>query len=281
MKNPQEITEALYKKSLSFIEKPIKELTIGGILAGIFVSLASITSATVCSDMKNYFGVGFTKLISGIVFTLGLILIVLSGSDLFTGSNLNITSILKNRKNFRIVIRNWALIYITNFIGSIIMVFLIYNSGILNDQSISKYVINVTESKLNLSVSEALIRGILCNFLVCLAVRLGEASEDIPGKIMGFVYAIGAFVINGFEHSVANMFYIPLGILAGAKNGIYLSWQSFFTSNLIPVTIGNIIGGGLFVGVVYYIMHCKYFKEDTKQGTLKIIKGDKYENIKN
>lgn len=261
MKTPQGITENLYNKSLSFMKKPIKEIIIGGILAGVFVSLAAITSVTVCCDMNNYLGFGFTKLIFGIVFTLGLIMIVLSGSELFTGSNLYIVPVLKDRKNLSKIIKRWMWIYAANFIGSIIMIFLIINTGILNNKLISDYFIKIAQSKLELTFTQAFVRGILCNFLVCLAVRVGESSENVSGKILGYIYVIGAFVINSFEHSIANMFFIPIGILLGHSNEIGLLWQNFIFKNLVPVTVGNIVGGALFVGIVYYIIHRRYFKK--------------------
>ncbi|MEA4827954.1 MAG: formate/nitrite transporter family protein [Clostridium sp.] len=279
MKSPEKITENLFNKSIAFVDKPLKELLIGGILAGIFVSIAAITSVTVCSDMSSYFGVGFTKLIFGVVFTLGLTLIVLSGSELFTGSNLYIVSVYKDKEYLKRVLRNWVLIYLSNFLGAIILIFFIFKTGVLDDELIQKYIINITEAKLNLTMVEVFFRGILCNFLVCLAVRVGEASEEVSGKIIGYIYVIGAFVINSFEHSIANMFFIPTGILVAAKSGIYIPWKAFFVGNLLPVTIGNIIGGGLFVGVIYHTMHSRYFNKNCISNKLKVIKGDKYENF--
>ncbi|GAA0181660.1 formate/nitrite transporter family protein [Clostridium sediminicola] len=274
MKTPQEITKTLYEKSFSFLEKSNKELIIGGILAGAFVGLAAITSVTVCQDMANYFGVGFTKLIFGIVFSLGLIMIVLSGSDLFTGSNLYIVSTYKNKNNYSKLLKNWGIVYFANMVGCIVLIFIIFRTGIFNDKSISDYMINITKSKLNLTASQAFFRGILCNFLVCLAVRVGASSDEVSGKIMGYIYVIGAFVINSFEHSIANMFFIPSGIILGNQQGINLSWQTFIFKNLIPVTIGNIVGGALFVGVVYYIMHNKYFRENENKESRRDTYGD-------
>ncbi|WP_066498856.1 formate/nitrite transporter family protein [Abyssisolibacter fermentans] len=259
MKTPQEITKNLYSKAVSFLERPCREILIGGILAGVFVSLAAITSVTVCSDMSSYFGIGFTKLVFGIVFSLGLILIVLSGSELFTGSNLYIVPVYNNKKLVKKLVIKWCLIYVANLIGAIIVIFLILNTGILNDEIISSYLVKITDSKLKLTIVQAFVRGILCNFLVCLAVRVGEASDRVSGKIIGYIYVIGAFVINSFEHSIANMFFIPIGIILGAKQGLNYSWYTFIFNNLLPVTLGNIVGGALFVGTVYYIMHCRYF----------------------
>ncbi|WMJ80008.1 formate/nitrite transporter family protein [Clostridium sp. MB40-C1] len=255
IKTPEQITQVIYDKAIKFFCKSFKEIVIGGILAGCFVSLAVLTSVTVCSDMKVYFGEGFTKLIFGIVFTLGLIMIVLSGSELFTGSNLYIVAILREKKYIRKLIKNWTLIYAANFIGSLIMVVMVYFSGVFENKLISDYLINLVQAKVGLSFGQAFIRGVLCNFLVCLAVRVGEASEEISGKIMGFIYVIGAFVINSFEHSVANMFFIPMGMLVAGKVGIHISTYDFIFKNLIPVTLGNIVGGAVFVGVMYYVLH--------------------------
>lgn len=274
MKTPQEITKTLYEKSFRFLEKSKSELIIGGIMAGIFVGLAAITSVTVCQDMASYFGVGFTKLIFGIVFSLGLIIIVLSGSDLFTGSNLYIVSIHKNKTNFSKVFRNWSIIYFANMVGCIILIFIIFQTGIFKDKAISDYMINITRSKLNLTASQAFFRGILCNFLVCLAVRVGESSDEVSGKIIGYIYVIGAFVINSFEHSIANMFFIPVGMILGNQQGVSFSWQAFIFKNLIPVTIGNVLGGALFVGSVYYVMHNKYFEKNKNTETRSDVHGD-------
>lgn len=255
MINPVEITKRLNEKSNQFINKPFMELVIGGILAGAFVGIAALTSMTVCSDMKGYFGEGITKLVSGIVFSLGLILIVLSGSELFTGSNLYITSTFNNKKNIPNLLKNWSIVYISNFVGSIILLYAVIASGAFDYPGIHNYLMSIVQIKLNLTFLQAFMRGILCNFLVCLAVRVGEASENVSGKILGFIYVISSFVINSFEHSIANMFFIPAGIITGGKVGIYISWKTFLLKNLIPVTLGNILGGALFVATAYFYMH--------------------------
>lgn len=255
MLDPKGITDKLNEKAPKFLYKSNRQLVLGGILAGIFVGLAAITTVTVTCDMKNYFGIGFTKLISGIVFSLGLILIVLSGSELFTGSNLNIVVLFKDKKYLSKLLKKWGIVYFSNFIGCMTLIFILIHTGIFNDELISQYFIEITKLKLELSFIQAFSRGVLCNFLVCLAVRAGEASHQVSGKILAYIYVIGAFVINGFEHSIANMFFIPVGIFLGRAEKIYFSLNKFIFGNLIPVTLGNIVGGALFVGVVYYIIH--------------------------
>lgn len=265
MKTPTEITQSLLDKSKDFLNKPVLEIYIGGILAGSFVSFAAVTSTIVSCDMQNYFGIGFTKLIMGIVFSLGLILIVLSGSELFTGSNLYLIGILDDRKNITLLVKRWALVYMANFVGSILILGLVIKSGVITSDILMRSFINTALVKVNLTWDQAFCRGILCNFMVCLAVRVGESSEEVIGKIFGFIYVISAFVINSFEHSIANMFFIPAGIYFAKIQGLKLTWSDFVFKNLIPVTLGNIIGGALFVGITYYIMHKGYLTSTSNQ----------------
>ena len=257
MKTPEKITESLYHKSLYFLERPIRALMLGGILAGLFVGIAAITTITATCDMKDYFGLGFTRIVSGIVFSFGLITIVLSGSELFTGSNLYVVALYKDRRYVGRLLRNWVILYGANFIGSLLLVFIIWGTGIYEQEVIRNALIETAKVKLGLTWMQAFIRGILCNFLVCLAIRVGEAAEQVSGKILGYIFVVGAFVMNSFEHSVANMFFIPTGIFLGKSLGIYLSWQSFILNNLIPVTLGNILGGSLFIGIAYHWLHKK------------------------
>lgn len=261
MKTPEQITKTLCDKAFASLRKTFTEVFLGGILAGTFVGLAATTSITVCADMMEYFGSGFTKLISGVVFSLGLIIIVLSGSELFTGSNLFIVTYYRDRRQLKKLLLYWCYVYISNFIGAVLLVYIIIKSGIFDEDIYVNYIMRITNSKLNMSFTQAFLRGLLCNFLVCLAVRVGEASEDVIGKVAVFIYIISAFVINSFEHSIANMFFIPLGIFYGARRDVFFTWTSFLFKNLLPVTIGNIVGGALFVATVYYIMHKKYLAD--------------------
>jgi formate/nitrite transporter FocA (FNT family) len=132
-------------------------------------------------------------------------------------------------------------------------------------------------SFLNKSTGEIICGGIRAGVFVSLAVRVGEASKDVSGRILGYIYVIGAFVINGFEHSIANMFFIPVGIILGGQQGLHYSWQDFFINNLLPVAFGNIIGGAIFVSTVYYFMHRKYFRSENNKNA----RSDNYEHIKN
>jgi formate/nitrite transporter len=268
IRTPKEITKNLYDKGVSFLNEPNKEILAAAIIAGTFVSMAAVTSITVCAGMSDYFGAGFTKLIFGIVFTLGMIMLSFSGSQLFTGVHMNIAPVYDDNSLVGKLLSKWGIVFIGNFIGSLIMVGLILMTGAFKNETMSTYMVKIVEGKLNLTFMEAFVRGIFCNFLVCLSVRVGEASDQVSGRMMGYIYVIGAFVINSFEHSVANMFFIPMGIILGGAQGVALSWSDFFIRNLLPVTLGNIIGGAFFVSTFYYFLHRKYI--DRKIETNKV-----------
>jgi formate/nitrite transporter len=234
-----------------------------GILAGAYIGFGGLLSTTVTFDMAAYFGTGFTKLLGGAVFSVGLMLVVIAGAELFTGNNLMVTSTLAKEISIRTMLKRWILVYIANFIGSIILALLFYLSGLWNTGggALGLTAVKIAYSKVSLGFWEAIIRGIGCNWLVCLAVWMALAARQTVGKIFAIFFPIMAFVAIGFEHCVANMYFIPTGIFlrtwAGVRapegiNPTLLNWGTFAVKNLIPVTIGNMIGGGLFVGLSYW-----------------------------
>jgi formate/nitrite transporter len=213
--------------------------------------------------MGPHFGVGFTKFVGGAVFSVGLMLVVIAGAELFTGNNLMITSTLTRDITFGIMLERWVLVYVANFIGSIILVFLFYLSGLwkTGDGALGAAAVKIAYGKISLPFVEALVRAIGCNWLVCLAVWMALAARHTIGKIFAIFFPIMAFVAIGFEHSVANMYLIPTGLalnawenipLPAGANAMIFNWGGFLWRNLLPVTIGNIIGGGLFVGMSYW-----------------------------
>lgn len=278
IRTPKEITKNLYYKAIDFLNEPNNEIFAGATIAGTYVSMAGVTSITVCAGMSEFLGVGFTKLIFGIVFTLGMIMLSFSGSQLFTGVHMNIAPVYDDNRLIGKLISKWGIVYLGNFIGSIIMLILISMTGAFENELLSNYMVEIVTGKLGLSFTEAFVRGIFCNFLVCLSVRVGEASDQVSGRIMAYIYVIGAFVINSFEHSVANMFFIPMGILLANGQGISLSWESFFIGNLIPVTLGNIIGGAFFVSTFYYFLHRKSFKDEIEKYKLGVYEYGDFKN---
>ncbi|GAI67168.1 unnamed protein product, partial [marine sediment metagenome] len=199
-------------------------------------------------------GSGLARIIAGSVFSLGLILVVIGGAELFTGNCLMVLGVLSSKVSIKGLLRNWTLVYLANFAGSLFLVALIYYSGLSKGQEISQAIMGIAASKVNMTFLEAFCRGIGCNWLVCLAIWLSMVGEKPISKIVAIFFPIMAFVALGFEHSVANMFFIPLGLVVKDSPIANLTWGGFLLRNLLPVSLGNIIGGGIFVAGTYYLI---------------------------
>jgi formate/nitrite transporter len=234
-----------------------------GILAGAYIGFGGLLSTTVTFDTAAKWGLGFSKILGGAAFSFGLMLVVIAGAELFTGNNLMVSSVMSREITLSTMGKRWAVVFVANFIGSILVTLLFYYSGLWKtaDGALGAAAVKIAYNKVSLSFSEALWRGVGCNWLVCLAVWMALAARQTIGKIFAIFFPIMAFVAIGFEHSVANMYFIPTGILlmngAGINNlpGVDLSvlgWINFLWRNLVPVTIGNILGGGVFVGMSYW-----------------------------
>jgi len=234
-----------------------------GVLAGAYIAFGAMLSSTVTFDLAPRMGVGFTRLVGGAVFSVGLMLVVIAGAELFTGNNLMVSSAMAGSIGIGRMLERWGLVYAANFIGSVMLAFLFVYSGLWKTSSgaLGAYAVAVAAAKVNLPFAEALLRGIGCNWLVCLAVWMALASRQTIGKIFAVFFPITGFVALGFEHSVANMYLIPAGILLKNLAGLpvaegagpaALGWSAFLVNNLLPVTVGNILGGGLFVGMGYW-----------------------------
>jgi formate/nitrite transporter len=213
--------------------------------------------------MAAKWGLGFTKILGGASFSVGLMLVVIAGAELFTGNNLMVSSVMSREITLSTMLKRWGVVFLANFIGSILVMLLFYYSGLwkTGDGALGATAVKIAYNKLSLSFSEALWRGIGCNWLVCLAVWMALASRQTIGKIFAIFFPIMAFVAIGFEHSIANMYFIPTGIILMNKVGManisgvdpnIIGWINFLWRNLLPVTIGNIIGGAVFVGMSYW-----------------------------
>ena len=253
------------KTSLSVIQ-----MIILGILAGAFIGFGSELATMVSYDMSKFLGVGFTKFIFGSVFSVGLILVVIAGAELFTGNSLIFVSVLTGDVKFSKMLNNWIWVYVANFIGSLLLVWIMYATGLwkTGDLGVGAKALAIANGKVNLSWGSAFSRAILCNWLVCLAVWLAVAAKDVVGKIAAIYFPIMAFVASGFEHSVANMYFVPMGLLlkgnvdvvaaAGLTDKLAnLTWGGFIANNLIPVTLGNIVGGAFFVSTLYWVVYLR------------------------
>lgn len=242
-------------------------LLVLGILAGVYIGFGAQLSTMIGHDLSKFIGVGFARFLQGAVFSLGLMLVVIAGAELFTGNNLIVLSVLDGKASIGKLLYNWVVVYIANLIGSLVLVVLMYWTELwkMNNHLLGAYALNIANSKASLEFLPAFARGILCNWLVCLAVWMALASRDVIGKIFAIFFPIMAFVASGFEHSIANMYFIPMGIFlknipavieaAGSPDLSNLTWYGFFVKNLIPVTLGNILGGAGFVATLYWLVY--------------------------
>jgi formate/nitrite transporter len=253
---PARIAELVENIGVKKAQLPaIPTLTLG-LLAGAFIAFGAMFFTLVMTG--HNMGLGPARLLGGVAFSLGLILVVVGGAELFTGNNLIVMAWADRKVSTVQLLRNWSLVYIANLIGAVGAAVLMFWSGALSlgNGALAETALNIAIAKVNIDPLQAFVRGILCNALVCLAVWLCFAAHDVAGKILAIVYPISAFVALGFEHSVANMYFIPLGILLGGGD---VSLAGFL-DNLVPVTLGNIVGGGLFVAFVYWTIYLRNTK---------------------
>jgi formate/nitrite transporter len=249
-------------------------------LAGAFIGVGAIFATTVSAgsiSIKDAAGAaafgtalpyGVIRLLSGLAFTLGLILVVVGGAELFTGNNLIIMAFMNGKVSFGHLMRNWGIVYLGNFVGSILTALIMFltKQYAFGGGSIGLNALNIGEAKSGLEFVQAIALGIMCNALVCMAVWMCYSARSTTDKILSIIPPIAAFVAAGFEHSVANMYFIPVALFIKswgnpaffeaigktAENFPHLTWGNFFIGNLLPVTIGNIIGGAVMVGLVYW-----------------------------
>lgn len=223
------------------------------VLAGAFIAFGGMFFTVAITDTG--LGLGPTRLLGGLAFSLGLILVVVAGAELFTGNNLIVMAWASRRITTARLLRNWSLVYIGNFVGAFATAIIVYGSGTLGigDGAVAETARNIASAKVQLPFMEAFLRGVLCNTLVCLGVWLCAAAHSVGSKILAILFPITAFVALGFEHSVANMYLIPIGYLAGAE-GVTMAT---FAANLVPVTLGNIVGGSVLVALVYWIVYLR------------------------
>ena len=236
-----------------------------GALAGVYIGFGAALATLVGHDAAGKVGVGIAQVLTGSVFSVGLILVVIAGAELFTGNNLMIASVLGKEYGPSLMLSRWGLVYVANFIGAVLLAFIMYHSGLWKMASggVGAKAIAIARAKVNLPFGEAFFRGVGCNWLVCLAVWMALSAKEIAGKVLAIFFPIMAFVALGYEHCVANMYFIPLGLFlkggpaaAGAELGS-LTWGRFLTANLVPVTLGNIVGGALFVGCTYWWVYAR------------------------
>ena len=245
------------------------------ILAGAFIGTGAIFCTTVLAGLaKAEVAYGIQRLLGGLVFCLGLIAVVVAGAELFTGNNLIVMAFMSGKVKLQGLLRNWAIVYVGNLVGSLLTVVVMFLSQQFSQGGgqVGLAALNIANAKSGLAFVPALFLGIMCNALVCLAVWLCSSARSTTDKILAIIFPITAFVAAGFEHSVANMYFIPIGLFikqfdpaftekittAAGLNLDGLTWGSFLINNLLPVTIGNIIGGSILVAAVYWAVFLRH-----------------------
>lgn len=274
---PPQITAANIAAAKGKTELPLSRMILLGIFAGMFIACGASASSVAMHAISN---VGLARLVAGCIFPVGLMMIVFIGGELFTGDCLMIMGCAHGKFTLRDMVRVLAIVFVSNFIGAAGFAAMVSGSGQYQYTGglLGAFTIKVALGKVNLPFFSAFLSGILCNIFVCAAVLMAAAAKDIGGKVWAIFFPIMAFVVSGYEHCVANMYYIPAGIFA-ASNETYrqaaetaygyttaqleaLNWTNFLIRNLLPVTLGNIVGGMVFVGIPLYLIHREKLRAD-------------------
>ena len=250
---PSQIAERIEEGGVRKAALPMARLLVLGVLGGAFIAFGAMAYTLVVTG--STLGFGPTRLMGGVAFALGLILVLVAGAELFTGNTLIVMAWADGKVSGRSLLRNWSVTYLANAAGAFGAVALVHLSGVmaLDGGAVGRSAMAIASAKLALTPSEAFFRGILCNVLVCLAVWLSFATTDVAGRILAIVFPVAAFVALGFEHSVANMYILPLGDLAAGR----MPDPFALVRNLVPVTLGNVVGGGGFVALVYWMAYLR------------------------
>ena len=261
MNSPKEVAAAYCAAGEAKVVQPFWKTFVLAIFAGMFIAFAGVGSTVAPATIQT---ASVAKLVGALMFPTGLLMVVVAGSELFTGNNLLIIPTLHKRITVGAMLKNWGIVYIGNIIGSILIAFLACYGGVFSlfGEAVADGAVNTAAAKVSMPFISAVCKGILCNVLVCIAVWMSFAAKTVVCKLAAVFLPIMLFVLCGYEHSIANMYYIPAGLFA-VSSGLYssvspaegLTWGNFIVKNLIPVTIGNIIGGAGLVGTGYWFVY--------------------------
>lgn len=257
--SPREIAEQVEKTGVAKARLPLLSMLMLGVLAGAFIGLGALYFVIVASDPGLSFAV--SRVLGGVCFSLGLLLVVVAGAELFTGNNFLVMAWAEGRIPISLLARNWAIVYVANAVGALGMVALVFLShhADMNGGAVAETYVKVAAAKTATPFLIVFVKGILCNALVCLAVWLATAGRSVTDKVLAIVFPVSAFVAAGFEHCIANMYFIPMGMLLHANGvlpaGVDLSGLTAagLAGNLVAATLGNIVGGSILVAGVYYM----------------------------
>ena len=259
MNTPAEIARTYLVVGAAKTRMPFLKMFMLAVFAGMFIAFGALGSTIASCGVQP---AALSRLLSAAIFPIGLMMVVVAGAELFTGNCLILVPVLARRTSVLSMLYNWLVVYIGNFIGGVLLAFLAAYSHIfsLYGDALAQATVSTAVAKLSLSFGDAFVRGILCNVMVCVAVWVAFAAKDIAGKISALYLPVLLFVLCGFEHCVANMYFVPAGMFAALFHGIdapVLTWGSFLLSNLVPVTLGNIVGGAVIVGGGYWLAYLK------------------------
>ena len=250
MNSPAEIYEIWVGNGVKKAALPVGKMIVLGILAGVFIGFGAHVFVLMTSAGETAFEVNLAKFLGAAMFPVGLMMVVLCGAELFTGNNLLTLALMSKKITAGGLLRNWIVVYLANLAGSVLIALLLAKSGLYAGAAAER-AIAVAAAKVSAPFGEMVLRGILCNMLVVLALWLQAGAKDVIGKIFGIWFPIMMFVFAGFEHSIANMTYIPLGMMLGAD----VTAGQFLVGNLLPVTIGNVIGGAVLIPAAYHFVY--------------------------
>ncbi len=264
MNTPKEVLSLYCAAGVAKTKTPVLRAFILAIFAGMFIAAAGVGATVAPATVTS---ASAAKFLGACIFPAGLSMVIVAGSELFTGNNLMIISLLERKITIGSLLKSWVIVYAGNFVGAVLIAFLCAKGHVfaLFNSTVASSVVSTAAGKTGMTFGTAFIKGILCNFLVCIAVWMAFAAKTVPGKIIAVFFPVMLFVLCGFEHSIANMYYIPAGLFTvgdSAYGGIQaaegLTWGNMFLKNLLPVTLGNIVGGSGFVGCGYwYAYHDK------------------------
>lgn len=260
MHSPLEIARNFVEIGIHKVKLSAWKMVILGIFAGIFIGFAGIASTVAAATVEN---ASVARLLSACIFPAGMAMVLVAGSELFTGNNLIIISVLEKKTKVRYMLKNWFFVFLGNFLGASFVALLVVKGHTpdLFGSRLAEKVVASGLSRVEQTFSEAFIRGILCNILVCIAVWAAFAAKKVSGKLLMSFWPVMVFVLCGFEHSVADIYFCVAGILAASEYGISagdLNWISFLLKNLLPVTLGNIVGGAGIVGAGYWLVYLRH-----------------------
>lgn len=284
---PAEILDYLINVAQDKVAGSVQKLLILGIVGGVCIAFSAegsnMAAFNLLAEPSSY---GLGKVLAGAIFGTGLMMVLLAGGELFLGNTMILAAVCQGKVRILHMLRNWIIVYIGNFLGAVFIAYMMVHSGLFasGGDMLGAVTLKIAAYKVGLGFHQAFLLGMMCNWLVCLAIWAAYGADTVAGKIFSIFFPIWLFITSGFENSVANMYYVPAGIMIKANASFaelsqlsqqmcdFLTWENFILHNLIPVTLGNIVGGGVFVGMAYWYV---YQKADDRKKIFHVLKPER------